>query len=68
MFPHLRTLVHELFADERRLQEFLTGPERFLEGTPLSEEERGALHSLRRRLTSMAENGTLLVSPTGIWP
>jgi len=68
MFPHLRTIVHELFANERHLQAFLTDPEGFLRGIPLSAAERGALLRLPGRLSSTAETGALLVNPAGIWP
>ncbi len=68
MFPHLRTIVHELFANERRRQAFLTDPEGLLGGMSLSAEERGALLRLHGRLSSMAETGALLVNPAGIWP
>lgn len=68
MFPHLQTLVHQLFANEKHLDKFLTDPRGFVREIPLSEEEQGALLRLRGRLISMAETGALLVSPAGLWP
>lgn len=68
MFPHLRTLVQELFASEKCVQEFLAGPDEFLEEIPLSAEERVALLRLSGRLKTAVETGALLVSPTGLWP
>jgi len=68
MFPQLRTVVHELFANERRLREFMVDPDGFLAGMPLSADERGALLRLRGRISNMAETGALLVNPAGIWP
>ncbi len=68
MFPHLRTVVHELFANEKRLRDFLIDPDGCLAGMPLSAAERGALLRLRGRLSNMAGTGALLVNPAGIWP
>ena len=68
MFPHLRSLVQELFGNERSLQTFLADPDAFIRGMSVSAEEQGALLRLGERLASLAETGVMIVSPAGIWP
>lgn len=48
--PHLKTFVHSLFADRKRLHSFIQAPEEVLAHQPISRDEHNALLRLGARL------------------